>query len=113
VPEGFRAPRGTEAVVCGKRGRVDLPRALRELRRRGVGRLLVEGGAEALGAFFDARVVDQVAVFLAPRIVGGSGAVAAIGGRGRARMAAAPEVLHPRYHRFGGDLLVEGYLDGG
>jgi diaminohydroxyphosphoribosylaminopyrimidine deaminase / 5-amino-6-(5-phosphoribosylamino)uracil reductase len=112
VPAGFRAPRGTEAVVCGTRGRVDVRRALLELRRRGVGRLLVEGGAGILGAFFDASAVDQVAVFLAPRIVGGSGAVAAVGGRGKARMAAAPEIADARFHRFGGDLLVEGYLDG-
>lgn len=112
VPEGFRAPRGAESVVCGRRGRVDVGRLLRELRRRGVGRLLVEGGAGILGAFFDARAVDQVAVFVAPRIVGGSGAVPAVGGRGKARMAAAPRILDPRFHRFGGDLLVEGYLDG-
>jgi diaminohydroxyphosphoribosylaminopyrimidine deaminase/5-amino-6-(5-phosphoribosylamino)uracil reductase len=113
VPEGFRVPRGTEAVVCGRKGRVDLGRALQELRRRGVGRLLVEGGAATLGLFFDARAVDQVAVFLAPRIVGGSGAVPAVGGLGRARLAGAPAIPDPRYHRFGGDLLVEGYLDGG
>jgi diaminohydroxyphosphoribosylaminopyrimidine deaminase/5-amino-6-(5-phosphoribosylamino)uracil reductase len=112
VPEGFRAPRGTEFIVCGRRGRVDVRRLLRELRQRGVGRLLVEGGAGILGAFFDARAVDQVAVFLAPRIVGGSGAVPAVGGRGKARMASAPRILDPRFHRFGGDLLVEGYLDG-
>ncbi|HEX5137701.1 MAG TPA: bifunctional diaminohydroxyphosphoribosylaminopyrimidine deaminase/5-amino-6-(5-phosphoribosylamino)uracil reductase RibD [Planctomycetota bacterium] len=111
VPEGFRAPRGTEAVVCGARGRVDLGRALRELSRRGVGRLLVEGGAAILGGLFDRGLVDQVAVFLAPRIVGGSGAVEAVGGKGRPRMATAPQILDPRYHRFGGDLLVEGYLD--
>jgi len=111
VPEGFRVPRGTEAVVCGARGRIDLGRALRELRRRGVGRLLVEGGAAVLGGFFDRGLVDQVAVFVAPRIVGGSGAVGAVGGKGTARMAAAPRILDPRYHRFGGDLLVEGYLE--
>lgn len=111
VPEGFRAPRGADTIVCGRRGRVDVRRLLRALRDRGVGRLLVEGGAGTLGAFFDARVVDQLAVFVAPRILGGSGAVAAVGGRGKSRMAAAPQVLDPRYHRFGGDLLVEGYLD--
>ncbi len=109
VPRGFRAPKGTDAVVCGAR-RVDVRRLLAALHGKGVRRLLVEGGAGILGAFFDAGAVDQVAVFLAPRIVGGSGALAAVGGRGKSRMAAAAAIEEPLYHRIGGDLLVEGYL---
>jgi diaminohydroxyphosphoribosylaminopyrimidine deaminase/5-amino-6-(5-phosphoribosylamino)uracil reductase len=112
VPEGFRVPRGAESVVCGARGRVDPRRLLRALHTLGIGRLLVEGGAGILGAFFDAGVVDQVAVFLGQKIVGGAGALAAVGGRGKPRMAMAPAIREPLYHRFGDDLLVEGYFAG-
>jgi riboflavin biosynthesis pyrimidine reductase len=112
VPKGFRAPRGTESVVCGARGRVDVRRLLAALHARGVGRLLVEGGGAVLGAFFDAGVVDQVAVFLGQGIVGGVGGLTPVGGRGRPRMAGAPRITDPVFHRFGGDLLVEGYFAG-
>ncbi len=110
VPKGFRAPRGTDTLVCGARGRVDVRRLLAALRARGIGRLLVEGGAAILGAFFDAGVVDQVAVFLGPKIVGGALGLAPVGGEGKARMASAPPIRDAIFHRFGGDLLVEGYL---
>lgn len=98
--------------MCGSRGRVDIRRLLRALHARGVGRLLVEGGGGILGAFLDAGVVDQVAVFLGQRIVGGLGGRTPVAGRGKAAMKAAPKVTDAIFHRFGGDLLVEGYLAG-
>ncbi len=64
------------------RGRVDLARLLAELARHEVSGLIVEGGAETLWSFFDARLVDRVAVFLAPRILGGARAPAGVAGKG-------------------------------
>jgi diaminohydroxyphosphoribosylaminopyrimidine deaminase/5-amino-6-(5-phosphoribosylamino)uracil reductase len=69
--------------------RVSLPWAMRELWRRGVRSLMVEGGSELLGAFLDARLVDAVALYRAPRLLGGRGAVPVFGGRGAARLAGA------------------------
>lgn len=89
------------------RGRVDLTRMLRELARREVTSLMVEGGSETLGSFFSAGRVDRVAVFLAPRILGGAGAPAAIGGRGFA-LARAPRLAGVGIETVGGDLLVTG-----
>jgi diaminohydroxyphosphoribosylaminopyrimidine deaminase/5-amino-6-(5-phosphoribosylamino)uracil reductase len=111
VPKGFRAPKGTEAIVCGS-GRVDVRRLLAALHERGIRRLLVEGGAAILGSFFDTGLVDQVAVFLGQKIVGGALALAAVGGMGKSRMAAAAAIKEPLYHRIGGDLVVEGYFAG-
>ena len=110
VPKGFRAPPGAEAVVCGAAGRVDVRRLLAALHARGIRRLLVEGGAGILGAFLDAGVVDQVAVFLGQKVVGGALGLTPVGGRGKPRMSSAPAIRDAIFHRFGGDLLVEGYL---
>ena len=49
--------------------------------------MLVEGGGEALGSFFDADLVDKAMVFVAPRVVGGREAVTAVGGCGVEKMA--------------------------
>ncbi len=112
VARRFRAPPGVETVVCGAGGMVRLDRVLKALYDKGVRRVLVEGGAGIHGALFDAGLIDQVAVFLSPRVVGGYGAVPAVGGLGKSRMAAAAAIEDCIYHRIGGDLLVEGYFAG-
>jgi diaminohydroxyphosphoribosylaminopyrimidine deaminase/5-amino-6-(5-phosphoribosylamino)uracil reductase len=49
---------------------LDLRTLLAELARRDVLRVLVEGGGRLAGALLDADLVDRVAVFVAPVIVG-------------------------------------------
>jgi diaminohydroxyphosphoribosylaminopyrimidine deaminase/5-amino-6-(5-phosphoribosylamino)uracil reductase len=51
-------------------GRVDLASLLRMLAGREVQSLLVEGGSKIHGAFIAQGLVDTMAVFLAPRLVG-------------------------------------------
>lgn len=62
--------------------RLDLARLLEELGRRGMTNLLVEGGGGVLGSFFDASLIDEVHVFIAPKLVGGSAAVTPLSGYG-------------------------------
>ena len=42
---------------------------------------MVEGGAEVLGSFLSARLVDEVALFRAPLLLGGRGSLGAFGGK--------------------------------
>lgn len=90
-------------------GRVDLGRLLDALGSAGMTSLMVEGGAETLGAFLEARLVDRIAVFLAPSLLGGRGALGAVGGRGFA-LADAAVVRGLRLERLGGDVLATGRL---
>lgn len=89
-------------------GRVDLAALLRLLGQREMTNLLVEGGAEVLGSFFDRRLVDEVAVFVAPKVVGGRAAVPAVAGCGRERVALAQRVNLTGFQRLGDDLLLLG-----
>ncbi len=57
-------------VPPDRHGHVALLPALRLLARRGVQSLLVEGGSQIHGAFVESGLVDSVALFLAPRLVG-------------------------------------------
>jgi len=50
---------------------VTLPAALRALAAIGIGSLMVEGGSEVLGAFLHDRLVDELALFRAPLLLGG------------------------------------------
>jgi diaminohydroxyphosphoribosylaminopyrimidine deaminase/5-amino-6-(5-phosphoribosylamino)uracil reductase len=82
--------RGVRVVVAPDRaGRVSLPWALGEMRRRGLWSVMVEGGSELLGSFLAARLLDQVALFRSPLLLGGRDSRPAFGGRGPARVADA------------------------
>jgi diaminohydroxyphosphoribosylaminopyrimidine deaminase/5-amino-6-(5-phosphoribosylamino)uracil reductase len=70
-------------------GRVSLRWAVGELWRRGLRSLMVEGGSELLGAFLAARLVDAVALYRAPLILGGRTGVPAFGGSAPRRLADA------------------------
>jgi riboflavin-specific deaminase-like protein len=54
-------------------GRVPILSALEALAGLGMQRLLVEGGAEVIHAFFQARAVDRLQVEVAPRVIGAGG----------------------------------------
>lgn len=103
--------RGAEVLVLPARadGRVELDALLRELGRRGVMSVLVEGGATLLGALFDAGLVDKVHAVIAPLIIGGP-ALAAVAGRGASVMADAHRLFDVSVERLGEDVLVTGYL---
>lgn len=58
-----------DVVECGD-DRVDLTAGLAELRRRGLGQLLCEGGPHLFGALTAADLVDEVCLTLAPLLAG-------------------------------------------
>jgi diaminohydroxyphosphoribosylaminopyrimidine deaminase / 5-amino-6-(5-phosphoribosylamino)uracil reductase len=95
-------------VAANPEQRVDVAEVLRLLGERGVLSLLVEGGSEVSGAFFDAGLVDGVVAFLAPIVIGGADAPGAVGGRGAARLADAFRLANLEVTRVGDDLMISG-----
>jgi diaminohydroxyphosphoribosylaminopyrimidine deaminase/5-amino-6-(5-phosphoribosylamino)uracil reductase len=91
-------------------GRVSLPALLDLLGAHQVQSLLVEGGAETLGAFFDQRLVHQFHFFYAPKILGGLKAPGVVGGRGVIHLGEAHIARNVNIRRVGPDLLISGYL---
>lgn len=86
-----------------------LEEVLRELGRRQVTSVLIEGGMRVLGEAFDRRLVDQICFYVAPLLVGGPKAV--VGGEGAGSSGEALRVVNPRYDRFGDDLRVTGIVE--
>jgi diaminohydroxyphosphoribosylaminopyrimidine deaminase/5-amino-6-(5-phosphoribosylamino)uracil reductase len=63
-------------------GRPSVSALLAELGRRRMTNVLVEGGAAVLGSFSDAGLIDELHVFVAPKLIGGAGALSPVGGVG-------------------------------
>ncbi len=62
---------GAETVVfANPDNKVDLHALLRELGRRECNDVLVEAGAKLAGAFLQERLVDEIVVYLAPKLLG-------------------------------------------
>ena len=72
---------GAEVLISGKR-RVDLSAMLESLYIYGYRRILVEGGGTLLAAFFRLGLVDELSIYIAPRIFGGAKAPTLADGRG-------------------------------
>ena len=87
-------------------GHVAVRPLLRALGEKGIDSLLVEGGSGIHGAFFDEGKVDEVVVYLAPKVVGGADAPGPVAGAGAAKMAEATALGRPRAHALGGDLKI-------
>ena len=105
----LRTAGATVVPVETRDGRVDPRAALAALADREVRAVLVEGGSDVHGAFVDAGLVDRVAVFVAPRLLGGRQATPSIGGFGRP-LAGALRLGTLEVVRVGDDLLIEADL---
>jgi diaminohydroxyphosphoribosylaminopyrimidine deaminase/5-amino-6-(5-phosphoribosylamino)uracil reductase len=104
------AAANVEVAIIAKdvRGHVSLRGLMKELARRGVVSLLLEGGSTLNASALKERVVDRVLFFLAPKIIGGQRAPGVIGGDGTLRIKDAEPVEILKVGRIGPDILIEG-----
>lgn len=100
---------GVEVVqVRARRGHADLGAVIRELGRREILSVLIEGGAELNAAALEAKIADKMVLFFAPKLLG-SDAVPLARGSGRT-LGRLPALRDLSLHRFGPDFAVEGYF---
>lgn len=97
--------------VGARQGRISLRPLMKRLGNKNVTRLLVEGGGEVNGSFFDAGLVNRIAFFYAPKILGGSNARSGVAGTGVVRLADVPEVLDAKWRQLDEDLFLTGLID--
>ena len=100
---------GAEILTTSSGGSV-LRQLLKELGRRQVTNVLVEAGGGLQGSFFDENLIDEVHVFVAPKIVGGREAVAPVSGLGLAEVPELPSLRNVKIQQFGEDILIEGRM---
>jgi diaminohydroxyphosphoribosylaminopyrimidine deaminase/5-amino-6-(5-phosphoribosylamino)uracil reductase len=108
--KGAEIVEGEAAPSPAGNPRPDVGKVLLELGRRRMTNVLVEGGSELLGAFFDRQLIDEVHVFVAPKLLGGADAKAPLAGAGRPAPPNLPDLESPTIEIFEGDVYIHGRL---
>lgn len=84
---------------------------LTELGSRKMTNVLVEGGGQLLGAFWDAGAIDEVHAFVAPKLVGGEAAPSPVAGGGIDAMPKALGLVEPKIDAVESDVYIRGRID--
>lgn len=108
-----RLPRPAKVFCDSNRDRTLIYRnktlrsVVRDLGRRKITSVLIEGGGDILSQAFDQRLVDKVHIYIAPIFSGGS--VLAFGGKGAPSTGRSMRLESIIYRRIGEDICIIGY----
>jgi len=97
-------------VATGENEPARVRSALDQLGALGVASVLLEGGPHLAGAFLDADEIDEIRLFLAPLLLGGSSARDPLEGQGVERISEALHALTFDCERIGEDMLISARL---
>ena len=102
---------GVQVVVAtGENEPARVRSGLDQLGAQGVTSVLLEGGPHLAGAFLDAGEIDEIRLFLAPLLLGGSAARDPLEGKGVERISEALRALTFDSTNVGEDLLISARL---
>lgn len=73
--------------------------------------ILIEGGGNIISSALFSGIVDDIILFIAPKITGGSNAVSVVGGKGVSKMADALRVKNMKFKKIGPDFIVTGKIE--
>jgi len=97
-------------VATGENEPARVRSALDQLGADGIASVLLEGGPHLAGAFLDAEEIDEIRLFLAPLLLGGSSARDPLEGGGVEHISEAVRTLTFECERVGEDILVSARL---
>jgi diaminohydroxyphosphoribosylaminopyrimidine deaminase/5-amino-6-(5-phosphoribosylamino)uracil reductase len=101
--------KGIEVLIIEeKEGKVNLRKLIKELGKREITNLMIEGGAEINTSFLKENLVDKILFFIAPQIIGGR--KSSVGELGIFKLRDALHLSGITFKRFADDLLIEGYI---
>jgi len=103
--------KGAKIIVAPVRdGLIDLASLMVQLGTLGITSLLIEGGSRVNASALSAGIVDKAIFFYAPKILGGDDGIPMCMGPGPDLMKNCIPVKNINVHRFGDDVMIEGYI---
>lgn len=101
------ADHGAEVLaLAGSDAEARLMELLAELGRRQMTNVLVEGGAHLLGSLWTLQAIDEVQVYLAPKVFGGNAGLGPLAGLGVERAEEAAKLSGVAVQSFGDDVRI-------
>ncbi|MFD2672842.1 bifunctional diaminohydroxyphosphoribosylaminopyrimidine deaminase/5-amino-6-(5-phosphoribosylamino)uracil reductase RibD [Marinicrinis sediminis] len=100
---------GIRVIRSGKGKRVDLTQAMQRLGEIEISSILVEGGATLAGQLLKEGLIDNMIVYVAPKLVGGSGAPGLFAGEGLDYMRDAWQIHDMQVEMVGDNIRITGY----
>jgi 2,5-diamino-6-(ribosylamino)-4(3H)-pyrimidinone 5'-phosphate reductase len=97
---------GVEVVRCGK-GKVDLKKLMEILYNKGIKSILLEGGGTLNWGMFKEGLVDEVSVYIAPKIFGGKDAPTYVDGEGFKTVDECVKLELKNFYRLGEGIVLE------
>jgi len=98
-------------VLPQKKQRVSLKAVLAKLAKEGLSSMLLEGGSTLNASTLRERVVNQVRLYVAPKILGGQDAKGLIGGTSPKSLKQSWHLVNPTFKKLGPDWLVTATID--
>ena len=102
---------GVELISAGRDGRVNLAVLMRELGKRKIDSVLVEGGGAIHGSLLKSGLVQKIFCYLAPKLIGGREAGSPVEGDGFSRMKDALPVKEMEILPLGEDICISGRVE--
>jgi 2,5-diamino-6-(ribosylamino)-4(3H)-pyrimidinone 5'-phosphate reductase len=99
--------RNAEVLICGMKGRVDLKKLMSELGKRGINKILVEGGGEVIWSFLKEGLADELRIFVGSIVLGGKDAPTVADGVGVRSAKEAVKLGLKRARKMEGGVLLE------
>ena len=97
-------------MTKSKDGKVDLEELWKELGFLGMDSILIEAGEQLSAALLEAKLVNKIRAYIAPKIIGGTNAKSPIGGYGASSMSEVINLKSMNFTHIENDFVVEGYL---
>jgi len=103
--------KGYEIIVAPCHGRyIRLTWLMRELAKREISSVLIEGGAHTIGHALREKVADKMHVYISPKIIGDREALNSIVGLHCKQIKKTIGLKDVVWHQIGEDLFLQGYI---
>jgi len=103
--------KGISVIVCPqKSGQPDLKWLFKELTKREITSILMEGGAHVIGNALKQKLVDKIYIYIAPKILGDQKALSSIVGINTGNVNKSISLKRMTFQEIGKDILIQGYV---
>ncbi len=96
-------------IIDAEDGKIDIEALFKKLGERGITSIMVEAGKEVASDLIDKDLFDKMAVFIAPKLIGGKDSLPFYEGVGRKIKGGQTKLLISEVSLHGDDVLIEVY----